>query len=243
MLEPELEARLEGIEPGREQRLQCGRDGGLGREAVEGTVVDEGPASTGHRHQLSQVQRVAPGPIDQEVGGLGGQRLVTDECPRQRDGVGPTESFQADRRRRRKPGQPLPGLGATGQDGEKGDVVQAAGQFAQELEGAVTAVVHVVDDQQQRVVRPLLLHQANEGPELFLLYRGRIDRLQRRIHLAGDRPQPGVDLAVVGRSELADDFAGHPRASHRAVGRVRHPDHFAPGGPDPRQLVEQSGLP
>ena len=42
-------------------------------------VVDQQALGTGHRHQLAQVEGVPPGPLDEEVGGLGGEGLVARE--------------------------------------------------------------------------------------------------------------------------------------------------------------------
>ncbi len=102
--------------------------------------------------------------------------------------------------------------------------------------------MHVVDHDQQRPVGALLLEEPTERPQLFLVHPGGVDRLQRVVHLARERPDPGGHVGVGDGTQLADDVGGHPGPAQGAVGGVGRADDGAVRFGHPGQLGDQPGL-
>ena len=125
---------------------------------------------------------------------------------------------QAQGRGGRKSGQPIAGFGPADEHQQDRGSREPRAQLAQDVEAGGNGSVHVVEDDDERLLRTLLLEQADDPPDLLFLQIHGIDGPKGLVGPPGQRLDPGRDGVVVGRPELPQNLGGHPRAAHRSVG-------------------------
>ena len=242
VLEHQLRRGPDSVEAGRQQRLQRRRDRCGRAQPVTVAVVDQRPTRPRHADQLPQIQRVAPGPLHEEVRGLRGKRLVADEGPRQVGGVGLAERSQPKCRRRRESGQPVAGFAPTDEDQQDRRPGEPPASSLSRLR--VISLLRCMSSRMMAsgLLRALLLQEADDTPQLFLCRpAGSMSFSDSSVVPASERTRAVTATSSAGPSWRSTSAATRARRSHRRRDRSERTTRPS-GAAMPGQLAGQAGL-
>ena len=102
--------------------------------------------------------------------------------------------------------------------------------------------MHIVDEDDDRLVSRSSFGKTPQSPELFLPQGHRVNALHGRVELAGKCPYLFLNVRIIADTELPDEVATHPDASVTAVGWVRGPNHQGVPRDLIGEFVEKPGL-
>jgi hypothetical protein len=243
VLERQLLLGGQGVEAGGQQRLERDRDRPRGGQPVPAVLGHELAPLARQGQELTEVEGVPARPLHEEGGGLVGEGQVGDDGVGHHAGLVVAQGAEPQVGGGREVGEPARRLGPTDEHEHDRQVAEPQGQLLHHLEAPVPRPMHVVEHEQDRLLRRLVLEQPAVGPELLGPEGGGVDLAQGGVDVAGGGADAGVHVVVAHGAELAGDLGGDPGPADRPVGGVGRVDDVRLVGHLGAQLLDQARRP